>query len=1221
MRPPLPRKALFLGLAACFTAVVATTREAHAIWPPTPDMTASDLSMMANWPNDPGYAGQWEHWSWVPSANLAFPGFRTQEATMGTGNNTDRAWARSVGDPRVLIAVLDSGINWDNDDIVNKIALNTAELPLPQGATAYDANGDGVVNIQDYVRDARLVCGTGALATRDPRSCRGADGMPNDANGNGVLDPGDLIRVFSDHTDADHNGYVDDIAGWDFFQDDNDPADATRFGHGSGEMRWSAGETNNGIGDASDCPRCMLLPIRAADSFIGEVDDFAQGVVYAVDRGARVVQEALGTIDNSSFAMRAIDYAYAHDVPVIASAADENSRHHNVPGTNNHTLVVHAIRYDAESLQRSTTFLNFNNCTNYGAQLVLSVSGTGCSSEATGHTAGHTGLLESYALQHDLAPPLAAGEVYQLLARTTDDIDVPESVPGSTNYDPTKYPSLPGWDQRFGYGRTNARRALDWLHDGKIPPVVDVTSPRWFSTFDPDRADQQALHLAGTISARRAPSFDYTVEWGPGVEVADGAWQMIRQEHNVTAAVTDAIADLDLRSLHIDNPGEVENRFAITVRIRVTAHYDAPVGDVPGEARRAFYVHRDATVLPGFPVNVSGSGESSPKTVDLDGDGVREIIYATSDGDVHAIRGDGTELAGWPAHTVALYGMLGTHETNYVGSAGYAGTGRAVDPASVHDPVLATPAVADLDGDGHPEIVVASYHGTVHVFRADGSSFGHGFPFALPDVPSSATSPTRILQRGLFGSPVLADLDGDHRLDIVFGAMDGNVYALDAASGAVKSGFPVLIHFPEAAAEHNRIFGSVGIGNFDGDAIPDIVAVSSEKLPGDNNSGAIYVVHGDGNNHAGGPFHPHWPIPITSFNFFPLVGEGVSGPPPIADIDGDGRDELALTGNALPTIVFARGQQPDLGPRPAANSLANIALARTSTRGALTNDTTSIVSFANVFSLGAWGDLDGDQSPDYVISGAELNLAINLGGGGRARPFFHLLGAFRGRDGTVLPGFPRLIEDYTFFMNPAIASVDGDPYPEIIIGTAGYYLQAYDACGRSPTGWPKFTGQWIIPSPALGDVTGDHHLEVVSGTRGGQLWAWTTPADEHTANVQWESYRHDNRNTGNYGSPLEQGVRHVAGAGPIACPIPVDDAGVTPAVDAATPTDARAVADATVDAGSPPVPAAASGGCSCRTSGPSAPTGGALLGVALALAAVRRRRAQPKSVRSNDAAC
>ena len=72
---------------------------------------------------------------------------------------------------------------------------------------------------------------------------------------------------------------------------------------------------------------------------------------------------------------------------MIASAADELSFHHNMPGTNNHTVYVHAVVYDAVSADQSTTFLNFNNCTNYGMQLVLSTPGGGCSSEAVGITA------------------------------------------------------------------------------------------------------------------------------------------------------------------------------------------------------------------------------------------------------------------------------------------------------------------------------------------------------------------------------------------------------------------------------------------------------------------------------------------------------------------------------------------------------------------------------------------------------------------------------------------------------------------------------------------------------------------------------------------------------------------------------------------------------------------------------------------------------------------
>ncbi|MEZ4410156.1 MAG: FG-GAP-like repeat-containing protein, partial [Polyangiales bacterium] len=1023
---------------------------------------------------------------------------------------------------------------------------------------------------------------------------------------------GDLIRVFSDNTDADNNGYVDDIAGWDFFQDDNDPADATRFGHGTGEMRWSAAETNNGVGDAGDCPRCMVIPLRAADSFIGEVNDFAQAVVYATDRGASVVQEALGTLDNTTFAMQAIDYAYAHGVAVVASAADENSRHHNVPGTNNHTLYVHAIRYDGENITRSSTFLNFNNCTNYGAQLQLSVSGTGCSSEATGHTAGHAGLLYSLALSQNLTPALSAEEVYQLLQRTTDDINIPESQPGHPNYDNTKYPSLPGWDQRFGYGRSNARRALEWLRDGKVPPEVSITSPRWFTVLNPARESDRVLRIEGRIAARRAPSFDYTVEWAPGVEPADSAWRTLREERNVTAAVNDRLAELDLSSITVDNPGEVENRHTITVRVRVVAHYDAPVGDVPGEARRAFAVHRDDTVLPGFPINVGASGESSARLADLDGDGTRDIVYATADGVIHALRGDGTALPGWPAHTDPQYGMRATDATHYTGSAAYQGATPAIDASRVYDPVIASPGVADLDGDGTPEVVVAAYHGTVYAFNHDGTPYGHGFPYQLPDVTSEMTSPSRILQRGIFGSPVLYDLDGDARPEVVFGAFDGNLYALDGATGQPQPGFPVLIHFPEEGTEYNRVFGSVGVGNFNGDAIPDLVVVSNEKLRGDNNSGAIYLVHGDGNNHAGGPYHPNWPLAFTSFNFFPLVGEGISGAPAIADIDGDGRDELAITGNALPTIVLAHGAQPDgLGRRPAANTLSNVALIRSAQRGQLSNYQSTIVSFANVFSLGAFGDLNGDARPDFVITGSELALAINLAGGGRARPFSHLLGAWDGTTGNVFPGFPRVIEDYTFFMNAAIADVGGDRYPEVIVGTAGYYLHAYDACGREPEGWPKFTGQWVIPSPALGDINGDHTLDIVSGTRGGWLWAWRAGGDDRTSSIQWEGFRHDNQNTGNYGTPLTQGVRSLGDAGVLQCPIPVEpDAGS--AEDSGVTDDASVTTDAptSVDAGAGAQPAASGGGCDCHAA-PASGTGttGAALALGLAaLALVRRRR-------------
>ena len=61
------------------------------------------------------------------------------------------------------------------------------------------------------------------------------------------------------------------------------------------------------------------------------------------------------------YAKAAIEYAYDNNTVVIASAADELSFHHNVPGTNNHTVYVHAIVFDGQKANKSTNFLKFNN--------------------------------------------------------------------------------------------------------------------------------------------------------------------------------------------------------------------------------------------------------------------------------------------------------------------------------------------------------------------------------------------------------------------------------------------------------------------------------------------------------------------------------------------------------------------------------------------------------------------------------------------------------------------------------------------------------------------------------------------------------------------------------------------------------------------------------------------------------------------------------------------
>ena len=76
----------------------------------------------------------------------------------------------------------------------------------------------------------------------------------------------DLIKAFSNGNDADGNGYVDDIAGWDFFDDDNDPDDTSSYfaarNHGTGRAEEAVEQGNDGAGELGVCPKCQFMPMR-----------------------------------------------------------------------------------------------------------------------------------------------------------------------------------------------------------------------------------------------------------------------------------------------------------------------------------------------------------------------------------------------------------------------------------------------------------------------------------------------------------------------------------------------------------------------------------------------------------------------------------------------------------------------------------------------------------------------------------------------------------------------------------------------------------------------------------------------------------------------------------------------------------------------------------------------------------------------------------------------
>jgi len=1018
----------------------------RSCWPGSPGTDPRSCT-----PNDSGYRDSWEFWSVIPES-IDVEKMHPAERSLGAiGISLDRAWQYTIGRDDVVIAVLDSGIRWDDLDLVNKIYINPGEVPSPMGAKSHDANGDGLFDIRDYSEDPRV----------------------GDRNKNGILDAGDLILAFSNCTDDDGNGYPDDISGYDFFGvehcgltgGDNDPFDETDFGHGTGIASTAAAETNNEIGDAGVCPSCRVLPVRVGDSFVVDANRFARGVTFAVQAGASVIASALGSYNNTPAAREAIDLAYEHGIPVIASAADEFAYHHNYPSVYNHALYVNAIRFNhVDDYREASTFWGINPCTNFGARVWISVPAESCSSGATSRLAGVAGLVESIARDEGLGD-LHAEEVYQILRASADDLDNTKPDWGKM-----RYPARRGFDQFYGYGRLNALRAVQLVKDRRIPPTVDLDTPEWFAIVSPTR--DRFMTVSGTIRSRDKLPAAYRLEYALGVEPAEADYVRIIGGSITGGERTGELATIDFKRLPLPKGPAPRNReerdqFSVTLRLRVVdAH------GMVGEARRSFFVFDDPTWKAHFPVGLGASGEAAPLLVDLDGDGRDEIVLPTADGILRII-----DWYPGGLRTVRVAVDLGVP----VGPSG----------ERPRETLIRSAVVGDLNGDGKPSIVVASKDGRVYAFTPRGERI-HGFPVSIDPALARPTSPEQVIEHGILARPVLAELDGKPGLEILIAALDGHLYVW-RHDGKSLEGFPVALGMDgESPRQRAKIVSTPAVGDIDGDGSLEIVVGSNRVRHG---MSGIFALRASGNTHPQGAFLPGWqPFPVDGVrpDLLPTIARGVQMDPILFDVDGDGSDEVfvyAVTGNSIMLL-----DQPSEG-RP-----------RVLSEFALTPGTAS--AFRDTTFLGGTGspalaDTDGDGTPELYAPllplrmitlrfkpGVPIDVPTALGG-------WPLL-ASADSSGRIpmLPDFPRRMEDLMLLLRPSSADVDGDGRPEVVVGSGGYLLHAFRASGGEAVGFPKFTGGWLLSEAAVGDLDGDGVLELVSVTREGYLFAWElkTPA-------------------------------------------------------------------------------------------------------------------------------
>jgi len=487
------RRRLLIGIAAGASFVAAgSALAAFPQDPPNdPEYNPSEQGGPGTCTSRPGDDEQHYLYSFIPQCT---PG--ASDAENAAGGSEDKAWAKyTPGDSHTVIAYIEGGINWRNspEELANKVFLNKGELPKP----TTPAKG-------------RKICGR-ALCAADYSDTP-------DTNGNGLVDPEDIIVRFSDGVDDDHNGYVDDISGWDFYNDQNDPAtlDST-YDHANGQQRQAAAQTNNGTGEAGVCPKCMLLPIKAGAEALDRTDDLAQAWLYAADMHVDVLVSVTADLGYSSFMRQAIQYVWNHGVVMVQASNDFESTDHQggmfwphvLPGNglvaNSHGLDL--IPNSAPSQNAATTTYRARAAfTSFGTHNMFSAATQGgTTSESTPTIGGTMGLVLSYgkkaARKGRISKPLSPEEAIQVVRATASDVAANPNPPDG-------WPAKPGFDLQYGYGRPNAYAAMKAISRGDIPPEAWIDSPRWYSLYDPMK--KRRVAVSGHVAAPRSSIADDT---------------------------------------------------------------------------------------------------------------------------------------------------------------------------------------------------------------------------------------------------------------------------------------------------------------------------------------------------------------------------------------------------------------------------------------------------------------------------------------------------------------------------------------------------------------------------------------------------------------------------------------------------------------------------------------------------------------------------------------
>lgn len=128
--------------------------------------------------------------------------------------------------------------------------------------------------------------------------------------------------------DDDNNGFIDDIRGWNFVNNTNDPYDDALDGHGT-HVSGTIAALNNGSGITGVAYNAKIMPLKVLNkrSVVNEDSTIANAIRYAVDNGAKVINMSLGGEPDSGVDKELEDaMKYARESGVLLVVASGNER-------------------------------------------------------------------------------------------------------------------------------------------------------------------------------------------------------------------------------------------------------------------------------------------------------------------------------------------------------------------------------------------------------------------------------------------------------------------------------------------------------------------------------------------------------------------------------------------------------------------------------------------------------------------------------------------------------------------------------------------------------------------------------------------------------------------------------------------------------------------------------------------------------------------------------